>query len=611
MYFITESPDFRTEKEACDMMRRWISLLMALCLMLGMMTTVAVATETDAPPTEAPPTEAPPTEAPPTEAPPTEAPPTEAPPTEAPPTEPPTEAPTEPPVVTSGSCGDDMHWSFDQATGKLTLSGSGPMDDFEDFPWDHLKDQIKSLEVGSGVRTITAYAFSGCTALKSIRFTGSVLGTIENNAFKNVTATVTYPGLDVDWARTEKKNYGGTLTWKAEVPGGKGGVLDNNLVWIVEGSTLTITGKGNMGGWKSGAENPPWYAYRNDIKKVVMNGNIYCIYTGAFRDMPNLTEVKWPQDLNIIYSSAFYNCTGLTKLEIPNSVYTISDYAFYGCENLKELTLPNALKEIGPGAFMNCKALTKLSIPNGLKTIGKKAFSFTGLKSLILPEGVTKLPEAAFRGCRSLATISFTGDVTSIGAQCFENCTQLKSIQLPASLKSIGESAFAGSGLKEIVFGGDMPTIGSDALKGLSASVFYPKYGDGWSETRFDALNKTYNNTLRFYMGIPDDFAEPTEEPTEAPTEMPTEAPTEVPTEEPSELPEEPTDAPAAVTEPEQPQELPEQPQEQQPTQPASDAEPQKSGILSYWPLAVAGIWFFGGGAVAVWYFLIRPYRKK
>ena len=93
---------------------------------------------------------------------------------------------------------------------------------------------------------------------------------------------------------------------------------------------------------------------------------------------------------------------------------------------------------------------------------------------------------------------------------------------------------------------------------------------------------------------------------TEAPTE-----PTEAPTEEPSELPEEPTDAPAAVTEPEKPQELPEQPQEQQPTQPSSEAEPQKSGILSYWPLAVAGIWFFGGGAVAVWYFLIRPYRKK
>ena len=483
------------------------------------------------------------------------------------------------------------------------------MDEFDAFPWAHLKDRIKYLEVGSGIRTITAYAFSGCSNLKTIRFMGPVPGTIELNAFKGVTATVYYPGLDVDWARVEKRNYGGTLTWKPEVPGGKGGVLANNLVWQVEGSTLKIIGKGNMGGWKSGAENPPWYSYRNDIKKVVMSGNIYCIYTGAFRDMPNLTEVQWPTDLTIIYSSAFYNCTGLKKLEIPHYVQTVSDYAFYGCENLEEISLPKTLKEIGPGAFMGCKSLTKISFPDGLKTIGKKAFSGSGLRSAILPEGITKLPEAAFQGCRSLETVSFKGDVTSIGTKCFANCSRLKSLQLPASLKSIGESAFADSGVKELVFGGDMPLFGTDALKGLEAAIFYPKNSTDWSDTRCQALNKTYAGALSFYMGIPDNFEEATEEPTELPTEASTESPTEMTAEAPTEAPTEPdaTDLPAIATEPE----LPEQPQEQQPTDVPVQEQPEGKGILDYWPLAVAGIWFFGGGSVAVWYFLIRPYRKK
>ena len=505
-----------------------------------------------------------------------------------------------------------MTWSFDRATGKLTLSGSGPMDDFDQQPWEAWKDQIKSLEVGANVRSITKYAFSGCTGIKTIRFVGPVLGTIGSNAFKGITATVYYPGMDIDWANVEKKNYGGTLTWMPEVSG-TGGVLGNNMVWKIEGSTLTIVGKGNMGGWASGVENPPWYAYRNDIKKIVMDGRIYSIYTGAFRDMPNLTEIDWPNDLNIIYSSAFYNCTGLTELEIPDSVYTISDYAFYNCKNLSKISMPNALKELGRGAFANCTALTKISLPDKLQSIGQKAFAYSGLKNIIIPAGVTQLTKEMFRGCKDLATVSLLGDVTVVGNFCFEGCKALKSIQLPASLKTIGESAFADSGVKELVFGGNMPPIGSDALKGLKAAIFYPKNGTGWSETRFDALNKTYNNALSFYMGIPDNFVEPTEEPTEAPTEAPTEVPAEVPTEAPTEeSTEEPTEVPADVpTEPEQPEQTQAAEQEQPTQQPQQEQPEQKSGILAYWPVAVAAVWFFGGGALAVWYFLIRPYRKK
>lgn len=507
-----------------------------------------------------------------------------------------------------------MTWSFDKASGKLTLSGSGPMDEYNTHPWEPWTSQITYLEVGSGVRTITKYAFSGCSALKTIRFFGNVPGTIENNAFKDVTATVYYPGMDLDWANMSKKSYGGTLTWIPEV-NGKGGTIGSNLVWQVEGSTLTIAGRGNMSGWKSGVENPPWYAYRNDIRKVVMKGSIYSIYTGAFRDMPNLTEIQWPGDLNIIYSSAFYNCTALTEVDIPNAVHTISDYAFYGCSNLESVSMPNALKELGRGAFMGCKALTKLSIPNGLKSIGQRAFAQSGLKSIILPEGVTQLSKEAFRECRELTTVTLLGDVTIVGNQCFENCKRLKSIQLPASLKTVGESAFADSGLKELVFGGDMPTFGTDALKGLKASIFYPKNSTGWSQTRFDALNKTYGNALSFYMGIPDNFVEATEKATEAPTAAPTEAPTEMPVVTPTEAPTEPEpteeELPAVATEPEIPDETEAKPQEQ-PTQTAEEEEPeQKGGILSYWPLAVAAVWFFGGGALAVWLLLIKPNRKR
>ena len=620
------------------MMHRWISALLALCLLVGVMGVSVLATEPDAPttvptsaPTEAPtqaPTEAPtetPTQAPteaPTETPtqaPTEAPtetPTQAP-TEAPteiPTEAPTEAPTEPPVPAYGSCGESMTWNFDEATGRLTLSGSGPMDDFSTQPWEAWKEQMRSIEVGPNVRSITKYAFSGCTGVRTIRFLGPVLGTIGNNAFKGITATVYYPGLDLDWTNMEKKNYGGELTWKPEAPSGVvGGVLGDNLVWTLEGGTLTIAGRGNMGGWQSGVESPPWYSRRNEVKKVVMKGNIYCIYTGAFKDMPNLTEVQWPKDLEYIYSSAFYNCTGLTELDIPYYVGTISDYAFYGCSNLTKVSLPGRLTELGRGAFMECSALTKISIPEGLKSIGQRAFANSGLKSITLPEGITQLPRETFRDCRSLTSVTLMGDVKSVGEACFENCRKLTAIQLPASLKSIGESAFAGSGVKEMVFGGEMPTFGTDALKGLTAAIFYPKNSTTWSETRFEALNKTYNNALSFYRGIPGDYEHPTEGTTEAPTELPSEVPTELPPEAETQLPPGPDEQnpDEILPAPQQPAATEGIPQDVPGATEQGAASEQKVGLLSYWPLAVAAVWFFGGGTLAVWLILIRPRRRR
>ena len=581
------------------MARRLFAMLLAFCVIFGSLSMTAFATGTDSatePTTE--PTTAP-TEEPATK--PTEAPATE--PTQAP-TEEPTEAPTDP-VVTSGSCGDDMTWSFDTASGKLTISGSGAMDDFDVQPWGRWTKEIKSVSFGENVRSIAAYAFSGCSALKTVHFSGHAPGTIGKNAFRDVTATVYYPGLDVSWTESEKKDYGGDLTWMPEVSG-KGGVFGHNFVWYLEDGTLTIVGKGNMDGWASGTENPPWYVHRNEVTKVVLSGTIYCIYTGAFRDMPNLTEVKLNAGLDIIYASAFYNCTSLTKISIPDTVHTISDYAFYGCENLKSVGLPSRLKELGRNAFTNCKSLTSLSLPEGLKTINQKAFSYSGLQSLIIPEGVTKLGTGTFQGCRKLASVTLMGDVREIGKQCFAGCEALTALQLPASLKTIGEEAFLDSGLKELVFGGDMPTIGADALKGVKVAVFYPAGNTTWSESRIQVLNNTYPKTLTFYAGTPDSVVEPTkpaqpatEPATEPPTDAPTEAPTEMPTEAPTEPEAQPTEP--VVTEPEQqlPQ-IPEQPKEQ-----------EEQSLLDYWPLAAVAVWFFGGSALAVWLILIRPKKRR
>ena len=45
---------------------------------------------------------------------------------------------------TSGSCGDDLTWSFDTSTGVLTIEGSGAMRDYiSTRPWGAYQGSIK------------------------------------------------------------------------------------------------------------------------------------------------------------------------------------------------------------------------------------------------------------------------------------------------------------------------------------------------------------------------------------------------------------------------------------------------------------------------------------
>lgn len=84
-------------------------------------------------------------------------------------------------AYSSGSCGDGLTWSFDSATGQLTLSGTGNMYDYNDdaspAPWmNDYKTLIKSVVCESGVTSVGSKAFMGCTSLTSVDFGPTMKG---------------------------------------------------------------------------------------------------------------------------------------------------------------------------------------------------------------------------------------------------------------------------------------------------------------------------------------------------------------------------------------------------------------------------------------------------
>ena len=70
----------------------------------------------------------------------------------------------------SGSCGENVTYSFVESTGTLTISGTGAMKNYEQYtmPWKAYISSIEKVVIEDGVTSIGEYAFEGCTGLTSM-----------------------------------------------------------------------------------------------------------------------------------------------------------------------------------------------------------------------------------------------------------------------------------------------------------------------------------------------------------------------------------------------------------------------------------------------------------
>ncbi len=110
----------------------------------------------------------------------------------------------------SGETGE-LEWNFDEETFTVTISGNGEMINFSSInqvPWYKYKNEIKSVKLESGVRSIGTWAFAGCTALTEVTLTDSV-EYIANAAFYNCTnlVKVNFQGSSFYWERISIGEY--------------------------------------------------------------------------------------------------------------------------------------------------------------------------------------------------------------------------------------------------------------------------------------------------------------------------------------------------------------------------------------------------------------------
>lgn len=293
--------------------------------------------------------------------------------------------------VQSGTCGENVTWAFDESTGTLTISGTGPMYAMYGYrnPWTSFAESIKSVVIGEGVTSIGADSFYGFDAEGN-------LYTCENLSAVSIPSTVTAIGENA---------FQLTPLTSVTIPEGVTSIGNYafegcKLTEISLPSSLTSVGIRAFGAtpWlaEKKKENP--CAVANGILldgsecsgDVVIPDGVTYIANGAFNNNGKITSVKIPDTCTSIGYWAFGACREMTSVTIPDSVTSISANAFDTCRGLTSVKLPSGITRIEDCAFIGCTGLTSIEIPDGVTSIGNSAFyECSGLESVVIPDSVT------------------------------------------------------------------------------------------------------------------------------------------------------------------------------------------------------------------------------
>ena len=452
-------------------------------------------------------------------------------------------------------CGDNATWTLNLNTGKMIISGTGDMYDFEynDCPWINYRDYIKEVVISEGITRIGSYAFYYCKNLKTIA----------------IPSTVTSIGGDV---------------------------------FSICSSLESITVDSN---------NP---AYSNDEYGVLFNKDKTRLV--KYPQNGAQTEYTVPSTVETIGYEAFYSCNNLKKIVLNDGVTTISRGAFVGCGKLESLTIPTTVtttdtyiisrnetivyykgtlaqwkklledNDDGVDSFSSLKYYTvycsdEAYHPSGscgenvtwkFDTVkGTLIISGTGAmanyecdwdhhweiyvidrpwemfiyntKSVVIEDGVTTIGACAFLDCSNLTSIVIGDSVASINFSAFAYCDNLEKFivdednqhyssdeygvlfnkdktkliecpvgnkitnyTVPDTVTEITSSAFVGcNSLVKVVLGKKVAVIGECAFENctLLTNLTVPKTV---TEIKYNAFNGCYKLTDVQYLGTLEDW---------------------------------------------------------------------------------------------------------
>lgn len=206
---------------------------------------------------------------------------------------------------TSGTCGDNLTWSY--ALGTLTIVGSGAMTDFvsnEMAPWYPFHEEITRVVLPEGLTSIGNLAFYECTKLKALHLPDD-LRRVGYYAFTGCTA----------------------------------------MEILTMGKSLTAIHDGA-------------FSHCTSLTTVSFPYGLQTLGTQAFYRCESLTVVNIPTYVENMGTSVFAYCKNLLRATINARLQELPAWTFYGCERLTVVSLPETVSTLRSYAFVKCDGLS-------------------------------------------------------------------------------------------------------------------------------------------------------------------------------------------------------------------------------------------------------------
>ena len=143
---------------------------------------------------------------------------------------------------------------------------------------------------------------------------------------------------------------------------------------------------------------------------------------------------------DVVFGSQAFNFTGIESLTLPANV-KFKDNAegiFTSCLRLKTADI---YCDVVPKMFDDCNSLETVNFKGNTTSIPYAAFRNCNIKRLDIPSSVKSIGEEAFFGSYQLSAVTLRSGLSSIGAKAFYD-NNFKFVIIPASVTSIGEKAF-------------------------------------------------------------------------------------------------------------------------------------------------------------------------
>ncbi len=352
---------------------------------------------------------------------------------------------------------------------------------------------LGQITIGSGVKRIEASAFTDCASLISVTMPQKLefIGTLAFAKCKSVATLTLNEGLREidDYAFSEMVELGAVTVPNSVERIGEGAFyLCSELASVTLGNGISVIDNGAFRETKLWSANPAenevyvgsWLVGCKDgtVSSLSIKEGTVGIASFAFFGNTGLSTVTIPDSVRIIGECAFAQ-SKLMSVILGGGVREIGEQAFVACSELADVVLGklntdlsdgagilgvSVLETIGDSAFRECAKLEKIEIPPTLKTIGSYAFRDTDLyknangvvyagnwavdynekieANVVLRDGTVGVANYAFYNCTVVSTVQMPASVKTVGRAAFYDCSALSSVELPATLERIEDYTF-------------------------------------------------------------------------------------------------------------------------------------------------------------------------